>query len=340
VPRSAALPFVLFALLAASSAAAQLDAAAAPAPAPTAPVLLLPTHAIAVDDAVKPFVDRALRGQAESLGYTLADPQPALTALQTRGGAYPPSMLELQRTAADSGVRYAAVAVIWASNGRYAIQIRVAPAQGTPTVTQAEVSNLELETVAARLLAQQLPAASANVPMPLPLPMPESASASASASESESESEAASAPAPTPSGSRLRLALHNASSFGLADDPFFVDAFGVRVDFRVDRAFWLGVYAGYANLPSRDGRADGFLTYGQAEQRIALGAGRGLAVPLRVALGYLARNGGFLRVASGLAIPLGARSELAFELLAPTFWATPDKVLFSLDAGVELAFTP
>jgi hypothetical protein len=141
---------------------------------------------------------------------------------------------------------------------------------------------------------------------------------------------------PEPARSRVRLALHNDVAFGLAEDSFINDVLGVRADLRLDARLWLGLHVGYANLQGRAGRVHGVLPYAQIEQRIPLASGRALAIPLRLGLGYLLRNGGFMRLSSGIAIPLGAHHELVLDLIAPAFWTTRDRTLFALDAGVEL----
>ena len=82
------------------------------------------------------------------------------------------------------------------------------------------------------------------------------------------------------------------------------------------------------------GRAQNVLPYAQIEQRIALSES-GWAIPLRVALGYLPRNGVYLRISSGVAVPLTDRADLVLDLLGPTFLQTPDKTLFALAFGVE-----
>jgi hypothetical protein len=156
-------------------------------------------------------------------------------------------------------------------------------------------------------------------------------------------------PAPTPSSPpppldtapeapRFRLALHEELAFGLADDPFFANVIGARFDVRIADQTWVGAHLGYANLPARSGRANNVLPYAQFEQRIPLTEGSSFAIPIRLAVGYLPENGGYLRLSSGLAIPLGARSELVFDLLAPSFMQTPDKTLLAMDLGTEISF--
>ena len=137
-----------------------------------------------------------------------------------------------------------------------------------------------------------------------------------------------------PSPPRFRLAVHDDLDVGLAADPFVSNILGVRFDIRIFVATWVGLHLGYANLPTQNGRAQNVLPYAQVEQRILI-TDSGFAIPLRVALGYLPRNGVYLRVSSGLAIPLTERTDLVIDLLGPTFLDTPDKTLFALAFGVE-----
>jgi hypothetical protein len=100
----------------------------------------------------------------------------------------------------------------------------------------------------------------------------------------------------------------------------------------------LGLYAGYANLRGRDGRAQNMLFYLQGEDRIRLGEGTDLTIPLRFALGYLPFNGPFVRISAGLNLPITERIELGIDLIAPTFWVIPSGVAVSANFGLELIY--
>lgn len=346
----------------------------APASAQSPQLLIIETHANGVDPVVARFVDRALRHEAEALGYAPSASGEGTRALQAQGFAYPPSMADLWRLLQRSPAERAVSALVWAEHGRYVVHVRIACRDGSgPFYAKGDAGAEDLEAVSAGLLQQALPPASVTGSVAESEPVPgsesvpdsesapasgsESASVSESASESVSESASESAPSavtpepaephffsdttespPTP-GPRVRIAVREELAFGIAHDAFINDLIGARLDLGLSESTWVGAHLGYANLAGRHGRVHSVLPYAQLEQRIALGAGRSLALPLRVAAGYLIRNGGFVRVSSGLAVPLGRRAELAFDLLAPTFWSTPDAVLFSLDLGVELSAT-
>jgi hypothetical protein len=57
---------------------------------------------------------------------------------------------------------------------------------------------------------------------------------------------------------------------------------------------------------------------------------------MRVATGYLPKNGPFARLSAGL----GARSgnvDFTFELVAPTLWVTKNEPVLSMDFAAEIA---
>ncbi len=338
---------------------ARAQAAPGPTPQAEAPALVLvETQGVGVDPVVGRFVDRALRRSAQALGYRVLAPGEGRRALQQMGAAYPPGMPDLWRCAYRLQAAHAVFAVAWASAGRYVVQVRVASRDGGPAYAQGDADNAGLESRAAALLVQALVPAAAVAPTPAPAPAPaQSAASGLQAGEPEPGTApvapgpaapaarsapgatqrffARSAPAPR-APPRFRLALHNDAAFGTGRPAFFNDVVGARVDYGLGEATWLGAHLGYADLAARHGRVHSVLGYAQLEQRIAL-AGGALQIPLRFDLGYLARNGGFLRLSSGLAVGLGSRLELVLDLLAPAFWLTPEGSLFSLDLGTELA---
>ena len=132
----------------------------------------------------------------------------------------------------------------------------------------------------------------------------------------------------------FRVVAHDELVVGVDRDDFVGALLGVRADYHIGPKLFIGAYGGYANLPGRDARAHSLLSYAQLEHRIQLGDR--LGVPSRIALGYLARNGGMMRLSSGVAVRLGGTLELVFDVLAPSFWVTPDTTLFSLNFGLEL----
>jgi len=80
------------------------------------------------------------------------------------------------------------------------------------------------------------------------------------------------------------------------------------------------------------------LTLVQIDNRVTVVRGSRVQIPLRGALGYLWRNGAVLRLSTGVAIPLGRRTELVFDIIAPTFWLTPEQTPFSLNLAAEVGW--
>ena len=165
------------------------------------------------------------------------------------------------------------------------------------------------------------------------------------ASPAVAASERSVRPAPEPGRARpqpslahdWRLALQTEPAFGVAQDFFYNHLLGARIDYRFDAATSLGLYIAYANLRGRDGRVGSVLSYVQLDHRIAI-EGSALSIPLRLAGGYLARNGVVVRTASGIAWSIDEGLDLVFDLLTPVLWVTPERRLLSLDVGVEVAW--
>ncbi len=296
---------------------------------------IAPTHTQDVDAVVGRFVDRALARTAAMRGYAVLDEETVRVALARLGAEQPPAIADLIRLSAASSAPCSVSAIAGAHGGRYTLQVRVGCRDGSgPYYASGEAGQTDLEAVASRLLAQALPQAlsgPATAPAPAPLHVHVHAPEEASPTPTRTSTPT---PAPTPVPPRFRLAIHDDLDVGLAEDPFVSNILGVRFDIRIFTATWAGFHLGYANLPSSAGRAQNVLPYAQIEQRIPLTAS-GFAIPLRVALGYLPKNGAYLRISSGLAIPLTDRTDLVLDLVGPTFLSTPDKTLFALAFGVE-----
>jgi hypothetical protein len=314
---------------------------------PTPPTLLLiETHTIDVDPVVGRFVDRALQRGAQSAGYAVLPTDEGRKALRDMGAADPPSVVDLGRAAYRVHAERGVLAAVWATHGRYVVQVQVAHSDGSaPSQVRGDAGSEDLEQQVGVLLARVL----AEAPAPpktleTPRAAPETAPVAPETApvvkpqRARSSERAAATPNPRAEPIVYRLALHDDVAFGIAKHSFLADVIGGRLDLRVDTGSWLGAHLGYADLPGRQGRAHSLLMYAQFEQRIPIAAGP-VGIPLRFDLGYLLRNGGFLRLSSGLAFALGKRVELVLDLLAPTFWITPDNTLFSLDLGFELAVT-
>ena len=134
------------------------------------------------------------------------------------------------------------------------------------------------------------------------------------------------------------LAAQTEAAFGAGEGSFYTQLVGIRLDRQFSSNLRLGAYLGYANLKGPQGRAHNLLPMVQMEHRLALDAARSFELPLRLATGYLPRNGPVTRLALGLSHALSDSVELSADIFAPTFWVTHDRPLLSLDLAVELAF--
>lgn len=317
----------------------------------TESLLIVETQTTGVEPVVGRYVERALRNQAQARGYRVLDPEQARLGMQQLALAYPPSMADLWRVTYRAQARYGVFAVASVKHGRYRVKLSLASRDGDgPYYAAGDASSAELEAMVAGLLEQALPRPAASVvgegavaePSAVPLanaatqppltPTPPADTAPPLRFFANTPNE------PKTVAPRFRLALHNDLALGLAEDTFVANVIGGRVDYRIGDATFLGAHFGYANLPGRNHRVPGLLPYLQIEQRISILPEGPVSIPVRMALGYLVRNGSFMRLSSGLAFALSKRAELVLDLLTPTFWVTPSRTLFSLNLGVELNF--
>ena len=372
-------------------------ASAQDSPASAPKLLLVPAAAQGVDPVVSGFVDRGLQRSADQGGYVRVAENTAAATAVPADPTVVPSMVELWQRVHVSGADYAALMVVSARDGRYALELRVACRDGRgPFYLHASASNVELEQIAGRLLLQGLALADPSpafperspfqTPVPEPTPVQDTSpdlspvpDPSPSATPNLNPSPAPARinpyrneiPNPNPyhkrfqhrapgavpdsphtpyrhrdgnpyrgagtpgiGSERVRLVAHDEVVIGTDRDGFVGALLGVRADYQMGPALYLGAYGGYANLPGRDTRAHSFLTYAQLEHRIPVGAN--LGIPSRIALGYLARNGAVLRLSSGFAVRIADSLEVVFDVLSPMFWVTSDTTLFSLNFGLEV----
>lgn len=135
-----------------------------------------------------------------------------------------------------------------------------------------------------------------------------------------------------------RLALQTEGAIGLTKPSFYNHLLGVRLDYVFPEDLTLGGYLGYANLKGKDGRASNVLPYLMLEYRLHTSSSSRLRIPLRFESGYLPKNGPFLRLSAGVAVPIGETTRLGFDLLAPTFWIVQNRTVVSLDLAAEVSF--
>lgn len=146
------------------------------------------------------------------------------------------------------------------------------------------------------------------------------------------------APAAAPDDSvprPLRLAFTSSSAFGVTHGKFFNQLLGARLDYRFTSRFAFGASLAYANLKGKDRRVHELLPEVSSEYRAPL-RGETLGLPLRLALGYLPKNGPTLRLGAGLDFELSDSVSLELVPLEPMVWLTRERPEVSLNASLAL----
>jgi hypothetical protein len=134
---------------------------------------------------------------------------------------------------------------------------------------------------------------------------------------------------------RLALAGFAESAVGFADDGFYNQLVGLRLDYRTGKHLTLGLAGSYANLKGPHGRANNFLPAGMLEWRVP--ASETVSIPIRFFSGYLPKNGPWLKAALGISRRFGDRISLTVEALAPVLWVVKDSTVASFDATLEVS---
>jgi len=353
-------------LLPALAAAQSLQPAPAPAPAPEAEVaevpppadappadappdaetlapqlavvpgtaVLVETETQGIDPVVGRFVGTRVAAEIEALGYELVSTRVARDHMVELGLTYPPSVADLWRITYRSQAERGVFAQVWAERGRYVVRLYVASHDGRgPYFAHGEAAHDGVEALVARLVKDSLPPPGEGLD-----DVDQAAAVARDAREGMEFFDTGLRPRRRIRFRPMRIAFNLEPAFGVADDGFFNQLVGVRFDYRFSRDTSLGISNAYANLRGRDGRASSILTLLQIDNRVTVARGSRVQIPLRGALGYLWRNGAVLRLATGVAIPLGRRTELVFDVIAPTFWLTPEQTLFSLNVAAELGW--
>ncbi len=150
--------------------------------------------------------------------------------------------------------------------------------------------------------------------------------------------EPAVAPPPAPEDAvprRIRLALTSTSAFGVTHAKFFNQLLGARLDYRVSSRFAFGTALAYANLKGKDRRVHNVLPEVLSEYRVPLHKER-VGLPLRLALGYLPKNGPTLRLSIGFDFALGERASLELTPFETMIWVDRERPEVSLDGVLAL----
>jgi hypothetical protein len=146
------------------------------------------------------------------------------------------------------------------------------------------------------------------------------------------------APAPAPDDSvprPLRLGFTSTSAFGVTHAKFFNQLVGARLDYRFTSRFAFGGTLAYANLKGKDRRVHEVLPEVLTEYRVPLQK-ESFGLPIRLALGYLPKNGPTLRIGAGLDFALSDRVSLELVPLEPMVWLNRERPEVSLNASLAL----
>ncbi len=272
-------------------------------------------RAIGVHPASAASVTRELYATAARLGYATVPESATRRAVLAAGPRvlYPADLL---RIAEKTGAEHAIGAVVAAERGRYVVTLTLANADRTgPFFVTRTADAASLEATTEEMARVLLPA----VPF-------------------DAGERARERTAPVRPTSSLRLALNTEAAFGVAQHPFENQIAGARLDYVFTEDASLGAFFGYANLQGKEGRVNNVLPYLQLEYRIHWSSTSPVRVPLRFAGGFLPKNGPYLRLAAGLAFPVGDTTRIGLDLIAPAIWVVENRVAASLNAGVEIGF--
>ncbi len=346
---------------------APADAAASGATTePTPPTLVVPPtpRQVVVVDAITygiaPIVGRVtsdqLRRTATEMGYTILPPSDGIRAFQQLRMHYPPAPADLWRLGWATRSHRAIFARVWASEGRYVIEVIVASVDGTGPFVATETAGADdLRAAVDRAARAAIPPItqwtgaepsfeSAEVRPGVGAILPGGVAPQARRRTVREELGHPTARdgrrwrAAEPDIRRFSIALQTEASVGTTQDGFYNHYAGLRFDVRITRDILIGVYGAYVNLDGRDGRVHDFFFMVQAEDRIRPSSTLELTIPLRIGIGYLPFNGPVFRLAAGVNYALDPHWEIGADLVAPTFYVLPDRFGVAFDFSLEVAY--
>lgn len=308
-------------------------------------MIVIDAATFGIDPVVGRVVSARMRTTGEELGYAVLTPEESVAAAQQLRMPYPPTPADLWRVSWLARAHRGAFARAWAHQGQYVIEIAVASLDGSgPFFARGTAGADDLRDVVDRLLRTALPPPTAwNAAGVAGATTPAQPPAAGTEPVDELDADEAAArttpPArraePEPELRRWQLTLQTEGAIGAAQEVYYNHLIGLRFDFRITRDILIGVYAGYANLNARDGRADNLLFMAQFENRIRISPDIDVTIPLRAAVGYLPFNGPVIRLSAGLNYAISEHWEIGADILTPTFWILPDRTAVSLNIALE-----
>lgn len=305
-------------------------------------MIVIDAATFGIDPVVGRVVSARLRSTGEELGYSVLTPEESVAAAQQLRMPYPPTPADLWRVSWLARAHRGVFARAWAHQGQYVVEIAVASLDGSgPFFARGTAGADDLREVVDRLLRTALPppsawnAAGVGGGASPGVQAPQAPAASAQPGAEEAEPRARRRAEPEPELRRWQLTLQTEGAIGAAQEVYYNHLIGLRFDFRITRDILIGVYAGYANLNARDGRADNLLFMAQFENRIRISPDVDVTIPLRASVGYLPFNGPVIRLSAGLNYAISEHWEIGADILTPTFWILPDRTAVSLNIALE-----
>lgn len=276
-------------------------------------------------------VTRQMYATVARLGY-LAVPEDRTRAAATAPHAGTRTAADLYAIAVATHAEHALSATLGALGERYAVSVTLANADRTgPFVRTAVTDAASLEVTVDSLTRGLLPPAPGDQDV-----------GNGTAARGET--------ARPPPKAVHRISLNTEGAVGLTsginestttkEPTFYNQVVGPRFDYGFPNDFAAGLFVGYANLKGMNGRVSNVLSYVQLEYRTRVSKSSDFRIPLRFAVGYLPKDGPFLRLAAGVNFPLGNGVHLGLDLVAPAFWVieSQNRTVLSLDGAAEVGF--
>jgi hypothetical protein len=293
-----------------------------------AKVMVLDADGIGVAPESAAAVTRQLYATVARLGYLVVPETTARAASSSPHGGGK-TAAELLAAALATHADHCVSATVGTLGERYAVSVTLANADRTGPLSKTAITD-------AASLEAEVDAMTRSLLPPAPV-----VAAQESTAKTEKE------PEPHPAAVH-RLSLNTEGAIGLTSGvnenvsnslpTFYNHLVGPRFDYGFPNDFAIGLFVGYANLKGKEGRSSSVLPYLQLEYRARVSKTSEFRIPLRLAGGYLPRNGPFFRLAAGIEIPLGRGMHLGLDLVAPAIWMVRNRALLSLDVAAEVGF--